>query len=148
MAAQEQLTALIAVYEDYLVSYQQRAPKSGVFHGLRRLFRGGSTAEERKADMDFYHSVQRAVAELSAALTEEDGAIAARAVRYMILETEGSDASSRLMIEAIQAVAIPLLAFVPQEERAAILAGYQGRYPKKRLLSPKQRELLAALENG
>lgn len=146
MAAQEQLDALLAVYHAYLNSYAQRVVENGPFHGLHKFLLGNSTPGDRKADTDFYKKTEQAVSALSAELTDRDGPVAARAVRYMILEAEGPDDTSGLMIEAAQALAIPLVGRLAPAERKAILAEYQQRYPKKRMLSPRQRELLAALE--
>lgn len=148
MAAQEQLDALLAVYQTYLDSYDQRVVENGPFHGLQKFLLGGSTAADRKADTAFYQRVEQAVSALSAALTEADGPTAARAVRYMTLEAEGPDASSRLMLEAAQALAIPLVDALSPADRADLCAAYRRRYPKQRMLTPRQRELLAALEGN
>lgn len=139
MTALEHLTAL---YRDYLESYAQRVVDNGPLHGLHKFLLGSSTPNDRKADTAFFQAVERAAADL----WDADEDIAALAVRYMILETEGFDDSSRLMIEAAQGLAIPLVDRLSREDAAAILADYKVRYPKKRLLSPKQRQLLAALE--
>ena len=146
MAAQEQLDALLAVYQGYLADYEQRLVENGPFHGLHKFLLGNSTRSDRKADTDFYNKTEQAVSALNAALTERDSPIAAQAARYMILEAEGPDNTSGLMIEAAQALAIPLAERLDPAERKDILAEYQKRYPKRRMLSPRQRELLAALE--
>jgi hypothetical protein len=64
----------------------------------------------------------------------------------MALEAQGRDSSSQLMLEAAQALAIPLVGALATQDRAAILTEYQARYPKRRMLSPRQRELLTSLE--
>lgn len=139
-----QLESLTALYRDYLDAYAQRVVDNGPLHGLHKFLLGNSTPNDRKADNAFYQAVEQAVA----ALSDADEVTTARAVRYMILEAEGADDTSRLMIEAAQGLAIPLADKLPGEEAASILAGYKARYPKKRMLSPRQRELLAALEQA
>ena len=71
---------------------------------------------------------------------------AAPAVRFMILGAEGPDSASDLMMTAAQGLAIPLVAHLSDRDRADILAAFRARYPKKRMLTPKQEELLKALE--
>ena len=139
MSAQSELDALFAVYEGYLDEYADRVVSNGPFHGLHKFLLGTSTPGDRKADSAFYRAAEQAASALAAAGPEPGEA--ARAVRYMILEADGADAPSRLMIEAAQALAIPLLAYVTAEDRFAIAADYQARYPKKRMLTPRQREL-------
>jgi phage tail tape-measure protein len=146
MAAQQKLDDLLAVYRDYLDSYDQRVVDNGALYGLQKFLMGNPPVADRKADQAFYHQVEQASAALAEALTEADGDVAARAVRYMTLEAQGRDNASHLMLEAVQALAIPLVGALPAQERAAILSDYQARYPKRRMLSPRQRELLAALE--
>ena len=146
MAELKELASLLEAYEAYLDAYRQRVVDNGPFHGLHKFLLGGSTPGDRKADRAFYESIEQNVAALRAVLGETDSPTAARAVRYMLLEAEGTDPSSRLMIEATQALAIPLLPWLSDSDRAAILEEYKARYPKKRMLSPRQRELLAALE--
>lgn len=141
-----ELAVLRAVYGAYLEDYDQRVAESGPFRGLQKFLLGAPPAADRRADAAFYQSVERAVAELEAALGPEDGETAVRAARLMLLEADGGDAASRLMMEAAQALAIPLLAHVPPAEAAGLLEGYLARYPKKRMLAPRQRELLAELE--
>lgn len=144
----EDLDALREVYRAYLESYEQRVIDNGPFHGLQKFLLGNSPAADRKADAAFYSQVEQAVARLTAVLRETDGPVAAQAVRCIALDTEGTDPSSRLMIEATQALAIPLLPWLADADRVAILEAYKARYPKKRMLSPRQQELLAALEGG
>lgn len=136
------LDDLTALYRDYLEGYAQRLEAAGPLRGLHKFLLGNSTPNDRKADKAFYQAVEQA----SAALSNADEDTIVQAVRYMTLEAEGADDSSRLMIEAAQGLAIPLVDKLPGGEAAAILAGYKARYPKKRMLSPRQRELLAALE--
>lgn len=138
----ERLDALTALYRDYLEGYAQRQEEAGPLRGLHKFIRGGPSRSDSKADLAFYHAVEQAVA----AWTEEDDAL--QAVRLMLLEAEGTDAGSRLMMDAAQALAIPLLPRLRREEAGEILAAYKARYPKKRMLLPKQRELLAALEQA
>lgn len=145
MSAPAELTSLLALYQDYLSDYADRVVSNGPFHGLHKFLLGSSTPADRKADNAFYQAVEGAVAALIPALSGPGDPVAARAVRYMILEADGPDESSRLMFEAAQALAIPLLEHLTAEDRAAILADYQARYPKKRMLSPRQRELLQEL---
>lgn len=145
MSTPVELTSLLALYQDYLKGYADRVVSSGPFQGLHKFLLGSSTPADRKADTAFYQAVEGAVAALIPALSGPGDPAAARAVRYMLLEADGPDGTSRLMMEAAQALAIPLLDFLTAEERTAILADYQTRYPKKRMLSPRQRELLTAL---
>jgi phage tail tape-measure protein len=146
MSAQEKLDDLLGVYRDYLDSYAQRLVDNGPLAGLQKFLSGGPPVADRKADQAFYRDVERAVSELSQALTEADGGVAARAVRYMALEAQGSDSASQLMLEAVQPLAIPLVEALSPDDRGAILAEYQARYPKRRMLSPRQKEFLLFLE--
>lgn len=145
MTAPEALDALLALYGRYLDDYRQRVIDNGPFHGLQKFLLGNSSPADRRADAAFYSAVEQSAAAL-AALPDTDGQTAGRAVRYMILEADGVDDSSRLMIEAAQALAIPLLPRLSAGERPDILAAYKARYPRLRCLSPRQRELLRALE--
>ena len=142
----KELDGLLDLYRGYLAEYAQRLEDNGPFHGLHKFLLGDSTPSDRKADSAFFRAVEQAVDALARALDGRPAAEAARAVRFMALEAEGVDPSSRLMMEAAQGLALPLVPLVPPEERAAIRADYLARYPKKRMLSPRQRELLAALE--
>jgi phage tail tape-measure protein len=146
MSAQQKLDDLLTVYRDYLDSYDQRVVDNGPFRGLQKFLMGSAPVADRKADQAFYHKVEEAVGELSGALTEADSQVAAQAVRFMALEAQGRDNSSQLMLEAVQALAIPLVGALSPQDRAAILTEYQARYPKCRMLTPRQRELLALLE--
>lgn len=145
MDSWEKLAALRAVYDGYLEGYRQRQIENGPFHGLQKFLLGNMPASDRKADNAFFKAVQQAVADLEQALDDDPGP-AAPAVRLMILEAEGPDSTSDLMIAAVQALAIPLVPHLSEGDRAEILAAYRARYPKKRMLSPKQRELLEELE--
>ena len=147
MGASEQLAALRVVYDEYAAAYAQRVIDNGPLHGLHKFLLGNSTAGDRKADTGFYNAVERAVDGLRLSLTGEEDGTAEAAVRLMILESEGSDPTSGLMIEAAQALAIPLIPHLTPAARGEITAAYKRRYPKKRMLSPRQRELLAALES-
>ena len=144
MDAQAALSALVQLYADFMEDYAQ-ADRPG---WLERLLQGGPSRAERKTIADFYDAVQSAVETLRAELTPADSGVAARAVRFLILDAEGNDPSTRLTVAATQALAIPLLDHVSPSEAAELLAGYQARYPKKRLLTPRQAELLTALERS
>lgn len=148
MGAAEQLDALRWAYQDYMTAYAQRVVDNGVLHGLHKFLLGNSTPSDRKADTGFYYGVEKTVEELCRSLTEDDGHIAEAAVRLMVLEAEGSDPSSTLMIEATQALAIPLLPHLSPSARAEIAREYEARYPKKRQRAPRQNELLAALKSN
>lgn len=138
----DRLNALIALYEDYLKTYAQRVEEAGPLRGLHKFLLGNSTAGDRKADTGFYKAVEQKASQLA----DADQDIIARAVRYMALEAEGVDPSSILMMEATQGLAVPLVDSLSKEDASAILAAYKTRYPKKRMMAPRQRELLAALE--
>ena len=145
----QQLAALLAVYEDYSAAYARRVIENGPFHGLHKFLLGNSTASDRKADTAFFKSVEQAVDGLRHALElTPDSAAAETAVRRMALEAAGADDISNLMVEAAQALAIPLIPHLTPMARAEIAAAYLARYPKKRMRSPKQRELLAALQHA
>ena len=148
MGAAEQLDALRWAYQNYLTAYAQRVIDNGAFHGLHKFLLGNSTSGDRKADTGFYYGVEKTVEELRRSLTEDDGHIAEAAVRLMALEAEGSDPSSTLMIEATHALAIPLLPHLSPSAPAAIAREFKARYPKKRQRSPRQNELLAALQSN
>ena len=145
MDSWECLTALRAVYDGYLEDYRQRLIDNGPLHGLQKFILGAPPASDRKADNAFFKAVEQAVADLEAALADDPGP-AAPAVRLMLLEAEGPDAPSDLMMAAAQGLAIPLVRHLSDGDRADILAAFRARYPKKRMLTPKQVELLKALE--
>ena len=147
MGALEQLNALRGVYEEYSAAYAQRVIDNGPLHGLHKFLLGNSTTGDRKADTAFYKAVAQAVDSLRLSLTEGDRDTAEAAIRLMILDSRGTDPTSDLMIEAAQALAIPLIPHLTPAARGEITAAYLARYPKKRMRSPKQRELLAALEH-
>ena len=58
----------------------------------------------------------------------------------------GNAPASDRKADAAQGLAIPLVAHLSDRDRADILAAFRSRYPKKRMLTPKQEELLKALE--
>ena len=147
MTAPEALNALLSRYDSYLKEYRQRVIDNGPFHGLQKFLLGNSTSADRRADSAFYRDVEQAAAGL-AALPDTDSQIAGAAVRHMILDTDGTDAASRLMIEAAQALAIPLLPRLDAQQREDILRSFKARYPRQHLLSPRQRELIWALEGA
>lgn len=112
----EQLAALQAVYDGYLEEYRQRLIDNGPFHGLHKFLLGNAPASDRKADNAFFKAVQQAVGELEQALSGDPGP-AAPAVRFMILEAEGPDSASDLMMTAAQGLAIPLVAHLSDRDR-------------------------------
>lgn len=112
----EQLAALRAVYDGYLEEYRQRLIDNGPFHGLHKFLLGNAPASDRKADNAFFKAVQQAVGELEQALSGDPGP-AAPAVRFMILEAEGPDSASDLMMTAAQGLAIPLVAHLSDRDR-------------------------------
>ena len=143
MDAQAALAALVQLYTDFMEDYAQ-ADRPG---WLDRLLQGGPSKAEQKTITDFYDAVQSAVEALQAELTPANSGLAARDVRFLILEADGNDPSTRLTVAATQALAIPLLDHVSPSDAAELLSGYKARYPKKRLLTPRQLDLLHALES-
>ena len=134
---------LKGLYADYLAAYADMDRPTA----LERLIRGGPDQAERRSVTDFYAAVEAAASELREALTPADSPLAAEVIRFMILEAQGPDSTSQLTFAAAQALAIPLIGVLTPEEAAALLAGYTARYPKQRLLTPRQKELLRALKN-
>lgn len=130
------------LYQEYLADYAHRLEEAGPTRGLQKFLVGNASATDRKADNLFFKTAEQAVA----ALSDADGDTAFQAARFMLLESEGFDPSSTLMMEAVQGLSIPLIGRLSREDAATLYAGYAARYPKRRMLSPKQREVLAALE--
>jgi len=143
MASYAALSALRQLYDDFLTNYAD-ADRPGY---LERLLQGGPSKSERKTITDFYAAVESTVQTLCAELTAADGDLAAQAVRFLIIEAEGDDPSTRLTVAATQALAIPLLDFLSPGDAADLLAAYTARYPKKRMLTPRQEDLLKALKS-
>ena len=144
----DRLAPLYNIYSDYLALYNQRVINNGALYGLKKFLMGSPPAADRKADNAFYKSVEEAINELEGSLVPGDEPLAAEGVRFVILEAAGSDDSSRLMIEAAQALAIPLIAHITAEDSTEILNKYKEKYPRRRMLTPRQRELVAALESA
>ena len=143
MDAQSAFAHLRQLYAGFMEDYAQ-ADRPGY---LERLLQGGPSRAERKTITDFYAAVEAGVGDLLAQLTPADGDLAARAVRFLILEADGNDSSTRLTVAATQALAIPLLDHVSPADAAELLAAYKYRYPKKRMLTPRQEDLLKALKS-
>lgn len=134
--------ALQRLYADFLSDYAD-ADHPG---WLERLLQGGPTKSERRTITDFYSAVEQAVQELISGMTAGDGSLAEEVIRFMIIEAEGGDSSTQLTFAATQALAVPLLDLVSPAAAARLLADYQTRYPKKRMLTPRQEDLLKALK--
>ena len=143
MEQQEQLDTLRQCYESYLEDCLQRQKDAGALNGLTRLLAGPAPHARRAVDK-FFQQVQAAVA----ALDRTDGQLAAQAAEYMLLTVEGLNDESRLALQAAEGLTLTFLELLAQEDAARILAGYTARYPKRRMLLPKQREVLAALEKA
>ena len=140
--ARSALDGLKQLYADYLTEYAGMEKYSG----LERMLRGGPDRAERKSVADFYAAVEQAVDRLRGCLSPEDSALAAEAIRFMLFEADGTDSTTRLTFVATQALVTPLLDFLSREDASALLADYTARYPRKNLLTPRQKELLEALK--
>lgn len=136
------IDGLKCLYTAYLEEYAGME-KDG---WLNRLLQGGPSKTERKTVTDFYAAVEQAVAELKGRLSQEDSAPAAEAIRFMLFEAKGTDTTSQLTFVATQPLVMPLLEHLSREDAAALLADYTARYPRKNLLTPRQKELLEALK--
>jgi len=143
MDPRDAFSALRQLYGEFLADYAQ-ADRPG---WLERVLQGGPSKSERKTITDFYSAVEGAVQRLTSCLAPGNERLAAQAIRFMIIDAEGDDSSTQLTIMATQALAIPLLEFVSAEDAAELLAAYQARYPKKRMLTPRQEDLLKALKS-
>ena len=136
------LEQLKQLYADYLGEYAQME-RVGY---LNRLLQGGPSHAERKTVTDFYAAVEQAVTALNELLTAEDSPLADEAIRFMLFEAKGPDTTTQLTFVATQALVTPLLDFLSREDAAALLADYTSQYPRKNLLTPRQKELLKALQ--
>ena len=143
MDREEQFAALRQCYEDYLDGCRQRAQVSGPMRSLTRLLTG-SSAMDRYAMNQFFTALQTLMEDLD----REDPQLAALATEYMLLTAEGYDSEPRLAFQAAESLTLGLLNQLTQENAARILAGYTARYPRRRFLLPKQKEVLAALERA
>ena len=143
MDREEQFAALRQCYEDYLDGCRQRAQVSGPMRSLTRLLTG-SSAMDRYAMNQFFTALQTLMEDLD----REDPQLAALATEYMLLTAEGYDSESRLAFQAAESLTLGLLDQLTREAAARILAGYTARYPRRRFLLPKQKEVLAALERA
>lgn len=143
MDREEQFAALRQCYEDYLDGCRQRAQVSGPMRSLTRLLTG-SSAMDRYAMNQFFTALQTLMEDLD----HEDPQLAALVSEYMLLTAEGYDSESRLAFQAAESLTLGLLNQLTQENAARILAGYTARYPRRRFLLPKQKEVLAALERA
>lgn len=130
------------LYADYLEEYSHMERDGW----LNRLLQGGPSKAERKTVTDFYAAVERAVDGLKNCLSPEDSALSAEAIRFMLFEAKGPDTTTQLTFVATQALVTPLLDFLSREDAAALLADYTSQYPRKNLLTPRQKELLKALQ--
>lgn len=136
-------SALRQRYDRYLDDYEQTVRGQSSIRGLEKLLRGKPSRQEEQAILDFYREVEQVVAVLVA---QADPVLAARAVRFMLLDAQGWNMNSQLTVEAAQPLAIPLVALLPPADAAQILAAYKEKYPKRRNLAPRQCDLLRALE--
>ena len=134
--------SLKQLYANYLEEYAQM----GQDGWLTRLLQGGPSKSERKTVTDFYDAVEQAVAALDKLLTPEDSPLADEAIRFMLFEAKGPDTTSQLTFVATQPLVMPLLDKLSREAAATLLADYTARYPRKNLLTPRQKELLTALK--
>lgn len=136
-------SALRQRYDRYLDDYEQTVRGQSSIRGLEKLLRGKPSRQEEQAILDFYREVEQVVAVLVA---QADPVLAARAVRFMLLDAQGWNMNSQLTVEAAQPLAIPLVALLPPADAAQILAAYKEKYSKRRNLAPRQCDLLRALE--
>lgn len=139
----DQLQPLRQCYEEYLEERQMILQDGGPFQGVARLFTG-PPAGERMSAKRFIQRLEECLAQLD----REDAGLVAQAVEYMLLEAEGTDQNSKLMFQAAESCALPLLDALAREDAARLLKGYIKRYPKRRQLLPKQREVMAGLSRA
>ena len=142
MDSRAAIDRLKGLYAAYLEEYAGME-KDG---WMNRLLQGGPSKTERKTVTDFYAAVEQAVAELKSCLSPEDSPLASEAIRFMLFEAKGPDTTSQLTFVATQPLVTPLLKHLSREDAAALLADYTARYPRKNLLTPRQKELLEALK--
>lgn len=142
MEKQAALQALKQLYADHLEEFRQLDKGSA----LERLLRGGPDRAERQSVSGFFAAVEAAVGALCALLDPEDGPLAAEALSFMLLEARGNDSASELTVAAAQALAIPLIPWIPSEEAARLLEAYTARLPGKKPFTPRQKDLVRALK--
>ncbi len=140
MELSDGLQSLRQCYEEYLDDRRLMLREGGAFQGISRFFTG-PPAGERVIAKRFLQRLEACVAQLDGA----DAALAAEAAEFMLLNTKGFDHNSQLMFQAAEYYALPLLDTLAPGDAARILLGYTARYPKRKLLMPKQLEVLDAL---
>lgn len=134
------LQPLAQCYEEYLDDRRLMLQVGGAFQGVSRFFTG-PPAGERVMAQRFLQRLEACLAQLP----RDDPALAAQAVEFMLLEDMSFDYNSRLMFQAAESYALPLVNVLSQEDARRLLRGYTARYPKRKLLLPKQEQVLDAL---
>ena len=141
MEGSERLEALRQCYAEYLEERRMLLQAGGAFQGISRFFTG-PPAGERVMAQRFLRQLEGCVAQLAETGETE---LAAQAAAFMLLEAEGFDYNSQLMFQAAESYCLPLLSVPDPADAKRLLSGYTARYPKRKLLLPKQEQVLAAL---
>lgn len=141
MEGADRLEALRQCYAEYLDERRMLLQAGGAFQGVSRFFTG-PPAGERVMAQRFLRQLEGCVAQLAETGEAE---LAALAAAFMLLEAEGFDYNSQLMFQAAESYCLPLLAVLAPADARRLLAGYTARYPKRKLLLPRQEQVLAAL---
>ena len=109
------------------------------------LYLGRGKARKSSLHVDLYSNIEKETAALVRNLEAEPDCQKAYDAACTIINYGRKDFNSledtmRLAFISIEALAIPLLAFVEAEDAAKICAEYTSKYPVKQML-PKQKEL-------
>lgn len=137
------LLALRRCYEEYLEERELLLQAGGAFQGVSRFFTG-PPAGERLMARRFLQRLAQCVEQLP----PEGADAVVQGAEYMLLSVHRCDYNSQLMFQAAESYALPLIPRLEREDAARLLRGYRARYPKPRMLMPKQREVLSALERA
>ena len=148
--AEDAALAILQKYEAYTDHMRALERKTTMLDTLKGWIMGGSVASRDKANQTFYQEVEVLVRELCAALetaeTETASRSSAQAARVILAPRPvKSTSASDWMLTAAQGHAIALIPYLEREVLQQLRDEYRKAYPKRMML-PKQREVLAAME--
>ena len=135
----------IYVYEMQSVIYDNYTVKDSV-----SMYLGRGKARKSSLHVDLYSNIEKETAALVKKLEAEPDSGTAydgvcTIINYGRKDFNSLEDTMRLAFISIEALAIPLLAFVEAEDAAKICAEYTSKYPVKQML-PKQKELYYKLK--
>lgn len=147
VAFEEDITAgLKKIIDEYIANMRKLIYDSGytMKDSVVHYF-GRGKAQKTDLHQNFYEAIEKEVADINAGLESSPDADKALSCINVILnynreDFKGLEDNMRLAFISIEALSIPLLSYISEEEAASLASEYRSRYSKSQML-PKQQEL-------